>query len=62
MAKRTLNRQDATALQGWHPDGTPFTPADYRRAGLPVSAPKQLAHWAETERWIADIMAQKHPD
>lgn len=46
MTKRTLNRQDATALQCWHPDGTPFSDADYEAANLPVPTPELLAHWA----------------
>ena len=54
MAKRVRNRQDPAAFQCWHPDGTPFSDADYRRANIPVPTPEQLAHWAEMDRRFAD--------
>ena len=56
------NRQDTAGFQCWRPDGTPFTNADYRRANLPVPTPEQLAHWAETERWISEMMAGHDTD
>ena len=37
-----------------HPDGTPFSDADYRKAGMPVPTPKQRAHWAEMDRRFPD--------
>ena len=56
------NRQDTAGFQCWHPDGTPFCDEDYRRANLPVPTPEQLAHWAETERWFSELMAQHDVD
>ena len=56
------NRQDTAGFQCWHPDGTPFSDADYRRANLPVPTPEQLAHWAETERWIDNLRAKYDTD
>lgn len=35
--------------QAWHPDGTPFSDADYRRAGLDVPTPEQREAWAKLE-------------
>ena len=55
MSEHVKNRQDPAAFQCWHPDGRPFTDADYEKANLPVPTLEQLAHWAETERWIADL-------
>lgn len=52
------NRQDPDGFEVWHPDGTPYTAADYRRAGLPVPTSEQLAHWAYTARWIAELKAE----
>lgn len=34
----------------WHPDGTPFSLEDYRRAGHDVPTPEQLALWAANEK------------
>lgn len=56
------NRQDSAGMQCWHPDGTPFSDADYRRAGMHVPTPEQLAHWAETDRWLSDIRARHDTD
>lgn len=52
------NRQEPAAFQCWHPDGTPYSDADYEKAVLPVPTPEQLAHWAYTERWIAGLKAE----
>ena len=43
------NKHSDTFCRGWHPDGTPFAPKDYREAGLPVPTPAQLAFWAESD-------------
>ena len=49
------NRQEPAAFQVWHPGGTPYSPEDYRKAGMPVPTPEQLAHWAEMDRRFADL-------
>ena len=49
------NRQQPAAFQCWHPDGTPYSPEDYRKAGMPVPTPEQIAHWAEMDRRFADL-------
>ena len=36
--------------RAWHPDGTPFTDEDYRRAGLDVPSPEQKAAFAREDR------------
>ena len=55
MAPRdSKNRQEPAAFQCWHPDGTPYSDADYRKAGMPVPTPEQIAHWAEMDRIFAD--------
>ncbi len=36
--------------RAWHPDGTPFSPDDYRAAGLEVPTPEQQAVWARQDR------------
>ncbi len=62
MSEHVKNRQDPAAFQCWHPDGRPFTDADYEKANLPVPTREQLAHWAETERWIADLKRELDTD
>ena len=62
MPDEIKNRQDSAGFQCWHPDGTPFSDADYRAANLPVPTPEQLAHWAVTEREIAEIKARFDTD
>ncbi len=54
MPQDIRNRQEPAAFQCWHPDGTPYSPADYRKAGMPVPTPEQIAHWAEMDRIFAD--------
>ncbi len=56
------NRQDTAGMLVWHPDGKPYSPADYEKAGMPVPTPEQLAHWAETDRWIAELKAKYDTD
>lgn len=36
--------------RAWHPDGTPFSPNEYRAAGLEVPTPEQQALWARQDR------------
>lgn len=48
------NRQALGPCQAWHEDGTPYSPEDYRKAGMPVPTPEQIAHWAEMDRRFAD--------
>ena len=48
MAKRH-NRHTGGPCQAWRADGTPYEDEDYRRAGLPVPTPEQLALWAAQE-------------
>ena len=55
MPQDIRNRQEPAAFQCWHPDGKPFTPADYKRAGIPVPIPEQFAHWAEMNRRFPDL-------
>ena len=43
------NKQTGGPSRVWRPDGTPATPEDYRRIGLPVPTPEQLALWAEQD-------------
>ncbi len=45
--ERELGRRFAEpfGLLAWHPDGTPYSDEDYRRAGLDVPTPEQLAAW-----------------
>ncbi len=33
----------------WHEDGTPFSPADYKAACLPVPTLSKLALWARAD-------------
>ena len=55
-ARRRMSRR-------WFYEGSGSTmEADYRRAGLPVPTPAQLAHRAETERRIAEIKARHDTD
>ena len=61
-ADKIQNRQQPAAFQCWHPDGTPYSDADYRAASRPVPTLEQLAHWAETERWIADAKREADTD
>ncbi|MDE3259564.1 MAG: hypothetical protein OYM47_17180 [Gemmatimonadota bacterium] len=51
-------RQDTAGMQVWHPDGTPYSPADYEKAGMPVPTPERLAHWAEIEQLIDEMKAR----
>ncbi len=36
--------------RAWHPDGTPFSPNDYRAAGFDVPTAEQQALWARQDR------------
>ena len=49
--ERELGRRFAEPFgsQAWHADGTPYSDEDYRRAGLAVPTPKQLAAWAKLD-------------
>ena len=62
MPNKPNKMTDTFTGRAWHPDGTPFSDADYRAANLPVPTPEQLAHWAVTEREIAEIKARFDTD
>ncbi len=50
MPKKPGNKySDPIIGRAWHADGTPFTPKDYREAGLYVPTPSQLALWAKAD-------------
>ena len=38
--------------RAWHADGSPFSAADYRAAGLDVPTPEQQARWAELDEQL----------
>lgn len=58
MPQDFQNREGPKTFEAWHPDGTPFSDADYRKAGMPVPTPEHRAHWARMDRMIAEIKAR----
>lgn len=58
MPQDLYKREGGKVFEVWHPDGTPFSDADYRMAGMPVPTPENRAHWAEIRRWIAEVKAR----